>query len=157
MDLVPTDSKEPTPRWLTKGSHKLLGMGEDYLVLERFMQDTNPRGEMFQFDLECIYPGIYEYPKAVSKPVAEWVADLKRKGFNKPRLDKIQLALQGDESVRLNPRMKVMYEWAKAHPVDLPDGPETRALAWMLQMKGFLKSEEFRSLKDVVWGKPQKT
>lgn len=38
--LLPTDSKEPTPRWLIEGTHNLTGMGEDYLVLERFMQSV---------------------------------------------------------------------------------------------------------------------
>lgn len=37
-------------------------MGEDYLVLERFMQDIHPNREMFQFDLECIYAAEYTYP-----------------------------------------------------------------------------------------------
>jgi hypothetical protein len=70
MDLLPTDSKEPTPRWLTVGSHTLTGMGEDYLVLERFMQDQMPDKEMFQFDLECILPGTYSYGKR--KPLGDY-------------------------------------------------------------------------------------
>lgn len=65
MDLLPTNSKEPTPRWLTPGEHHLLGMGEDYLVLERFMLNTT--GNLFQFDLECLVEGTYKFPKSLAR------------------------------------------------------------------------------------------
>lgn len=67
MDLMPTDSKEPTPRWMTAGTHQMTGMGEDYLVLERFMQAKHPEREMFQFDLECILSGEYRWPKSAAR------------------------------------------------------------------------------------------